>query len=432
MTKKMLALLVISLVFNLVLGAVVMYQNYTIPTAEALNDIKVPGTYGPPAMEIIDDDMEISTTDVVLQNTLITGDLYLSEIDGGTITLEQVEVQGEIIIGSKSEFTLSLSKCSVAGIAVTPNDGAVTIVAKDSTVVDNVEIASEASLQEDGDTDDSQGFKNVQIKTDKKVILVGQFASVDIANKEANVRVLKGEITTIDIQQAATDAELHLAKDVQVEKLALNAITILTGEGTVQIIDVNVPGLIKLQGVLGEVACQAEGIFLELNAGSIDMLLVPEMEATTSISLAGDTYVESMELNAKTGITGKGQIGTASIKHSDVSIDQTPAQIDIEEDLIARIGGEEYQVEPEPEQEPEQKSYVNIKSINNITLVAGKTGTRSISVYPSGANLSVSSSNNSVAGVSLSGKTINITAKKKGTATITVKGSRSGYVTDTV
>ena len=434
MKKALIVVTVLSVSLNLLLVAAIANQSFGIPVAEAIKNIDTPGTYGPPAMEIIDGDATVSTNDVVLQNLLITGNLYLTaEVNQGTVALNKVQVQGEVIIAG-GNFTLKLADCTLAKITVQQESGAVKVVASGSSSVTNVSVAAETSLQEDALNEGAQGFCNVQVQTDQKTILVGEFDAVDIHAKKANVKALKGSVVAINVKDTAADSVVNLAGDVQAETVSINAIMTLAGEGKVQTADVNVPGLVILQGELGEVACRAEGIFLELRAGSVAKIIVPELEHATSINLAENTAVEEMELNARTGVTGKGTIGTVVINHAGVTIDQMPVKIIIPENLVAMIAGEEYKAEPKPEPEPEPepeppKPSVKISKISKIDpLMIGKSAARTISVQPSGAALTVTSSNSKVAAVSLSGNTVTITGKGSGKATITVKGTKSGYI----
>lgn len=424
--KKVVSLFfALSLLFNVLLCVVLLYQNNSLPVAGALNLIQSPGTYGPPAMELVDGDTTIRTAGVTLQNTLITGNLYLTEeVNQGTITLDRVEVQGEVNISGGS-FTLVLSDCSLADLVVR-GDGNVTIIAKGSTVVDVATLSAEASLQEDALS--ALGFKDVIVSTEKKIILLGDFENLEITGRNANVKTVKGSIANISVLAAAANSVLELAKDVQVEDLTLGAVSTLLGTGSVQAVDINVPGLHKLQGILGEVSCLAEGIFLELQSGSLAKLFVPELEAATSIDLAEETMVESMELNGRTGITGQGQIGTVSIKHPGVTIDQTPAKVTLEKGLSAMIGGEEIkEAEPKPQPAPEPVTpSVVLNAISNVDFKDfGEKKTITLSATP-GASFSVSSSN-TVASVSRSGNAVIITGNRQGTATVTVKATLSGY-----
>lgn len=425
--KGISVLFALSLVVNVLLGAAYI-RNTSVDTAKAAKDIKRPGTYGPPAMEIIDDDVTVGTADVTLQNTLITGNLYLSEgVGEGTVTLDQVDVQGDVVIAAGGELTLVLADCSLRRVVVEHSGGAVTIVAKGSTSVDSVVAAAETTLQEDGLSDDARGFSDVQITTDKRVVLLGNFHNVDIAAAAASVKVIKGNLTSINVKGAAGNSELDLTRDVTVEKLTLEAMIKLAGAGNVQAVAIKAPGLVQLHGTLGEVSLQVGGIFLQLKAGSIDKLIVPDLESPSSINLAADTRVETMELNGRTGVTGQGQIGTAIIAQSGVEIAQTPETIVIEEGLVAMINGEEYWYEPQPEPEPEPTTpTVALNSIGNVSMKNfGERRTITLSATP-GASLTASSSSN-VASVSLSGNTLTITGNRQGTATITVRATMSGY-----
>ncbi len=437
MKKPLVAVLILSVALNLLLVAAIANQSFGIPIAEAIKNINTPGTYGPPAMEIIDGDATIRTNEVTLQNTLITGNLYLTgEVNQGTITLKQVEVQGEVIIAG-GDFTLNLFDCTLAKVSLQEGGGAVKIVARGTTSVANVSVAAESSLQEDALAEGAQGFKNIQVQTNKKLILLGDFDIVDIHAKKANVKVLKGSVASMYIKSSAAESVIDLAAEVQAESLSIDGIMTLVGRGKVQAVDVNVPGLVALQGELGEVTCQAEGIFLELQAGNAAKIVVTELEHATSINLAENTAVENMELNGRTGVTGKGTIGTVAINHAGITIDQMPGKIIIPENIVAMIAGEEYKAEPEPEPEPEPKPEppkpsVKISKISKIeSLMVGKTATKNISVQPSGTALTVTSSNSKVAAVSLSGNKVTITGKASGKATITVKGTKSGYVSAT-
>lgn len=196
MKKALIAVLVFSIFLNLLLIAAIANQNFGIPVAEAIKNISEPGTYGPPAMEIIDSDATINTIDVTLQNLLITGNLLLTDqVNEGTINLSAVQVQGEIIIAG-SGFTLRLHDCPINKITVQDESPAIKLIASGTTKVDHVSVAAETSLQEDGLVEGALGLCNVQVLTPEKILLVGGFDAVEIAAPKANVRVLKGTIAT--------------------------------------------------------------------------------------------------------------------------------------------------------------------------------------------------------------------------------------------
>ena len=145
--KSPIAVLVFSISLNLLLIAAIANQKLGIPVAEAIKNISEPGTYGPPAMEIVDGDATITATDVTLQNLLITGNLLLTDqVNAGTVDLSSVQVQGEIIIAGKG-FTLRLHDCPVKKITVQEQSPGVKLIASGTAKVDQVVVAAEASCR---------------------------------------------------------------------------------------------------------------------------------------------------------------------------------------------------------------------------------------------------------------------------------------------
>lgn len=418
-------LLALSLLLNIMLFAL-LARGIELPAAEAINDIKEPGTYGPPAMEVVDKDFTINTVDVTLQNTLVNGNLFISILgQEGTITLEKVKVQGNVVVSSDRDITIILKNCLMNNITLQDGSGKLTLVAQGTTTVSSVETFTETVLTE-SELDNAEGFTAVKISTAKPVTLTGDFDSLDITSA-ARLQITEGKVPFISIQGAAGNSEIDLAQGVEVGKLTAQTVFILTGQGTVFSLELNSAGLSKLQGDLRDVLLQAGGIFLELD-GTIANLKVPELEHATSITLAENCRVENMELGARTGITGQGTIGTVTITAQGVEIDQSPEKIIIPQGLTALINGQEYKYEPKPEPKPEPpKPTVSVNSISNMSLLVNGTGTRNITVAPGGAALTVRSSNTTVATVSISGNTVTVTGKKAGTATITVNGSMNGY-----
>lgn len=352
MKKALVPVLVFSMALNLLLIAAIANQGFGgLPKAKAVTDISQPGTYGPPAMEVIDGDASINTNDVVLQNTLVTGNLLLSkEIDGGVITLQQVEVQGEVIIAG-SNFTLFLTDSGISRINLA-GEG-VKLIARGITAVSQVRLGGGGALQEDALSESASGFSDVLIETAAKVSLVGNFEDIELAVPNADLKLLKGAADSINIADDATDAILELSEGVRVGSLCISARAALVGAGGIGTVDLNAPGLITLQGEIGEVYCRVEGIYLELQAGRIARFIVAELEQATAITLAAGTVVDVMELNGRTGVSGEGVVAKAFINAQDISFEQMPGEIIIPANLAVFVGGEEYKAPPEPEPEPE-------------------------------------------------------------------------------
>lgn len=437
MKRALYAVLTLSIALNILLVAAIANQSIGIPRAQAIKELNRPGTYGPPAMEIIDGDATISVNEVTLQNTLITGNLYLTEqVSQGAVKLQQVEVQGEVIVAGGS-FTLDLRDCSLAKLNLLQSMGPVKILAGGASAIPAVQIAGQGTLQEDSLAADAGGFGSVLLAENAEAILFGKFDGVVLGARNAKVKLVKGEIALATIHDAAPGASIELAENAFIENLAVNAIGTVLGAGNIETVDINAPGATALQGAFGEVFCRAEGVFLELQAGRISRLIVPELEQATSIALAEGTAVTELELSARTGVTGEGAIETVSINHAGVTIDQTPGKALIAEGVTAIIAGEEHtgQAKPAPQPKPEpepSKPSIKINSISKVDLLmVGSSVSRTIASEPTGIAFTVTSSNSGVAAVALAGNKITVTGKGSGKATITVKGTKSGHTSAT-
>ena len=100
------------------------------------------GTYGPfQGTVVIEGNVTINTPGVTLQNTTITGNLYLTEgIGAGDVTLDGVTVQGITKIAGGGRDSIRLLNTRVGAVLVNVQSGQlVRLLDKGSTDVGNLE-----------------------------------------------------------------------------------------------------------------------------------------------------------------------------------------------------------------------------------------------------------------------------------------------------
>ncbi|MGI6707858.1 MAG: hypothetical protein ACOX33_01825 [Dethiobacteria bacterium] len=253
-----------------------------------------------------------------------------------------------------------------------------------------------------------------------------------MAGKEARVTLLSGQVKKLSTIEGAAEALITLKEGAAIELLAAEAPLEIAGEGLVKEASVAVPGLFKFSGNVEKISTGGRGIFLEFGPGSTDTLLVEASEGTVMIHLAQGAVVKYMELNGPAGVTGSGAIERVLISAPGTTIEQSPGSVELAEGIRAKVAGKEIAWEPEKEEEPApavpSTPTVSIGAISNRVMGPGETAAISLAVSPGDAAISVSSSDTGIATVSLSGRTLKITAgTKQGTATITVKATRAGY-----
>lgn len=434
--------LVLSLSLNLFLllnpGGIAGDKRYL--SLQELGVICEPGTYGPLDMEIVEGSLTISAAGVKLQNTRITGALILTAAVGdGSAEIFKVTVEDTALVQGGGENTVVFEDAVINHLVINREEGKVRVVLKGNTVVEKLTIMGETCLLT-GELSGEGLVKEISIETAAETELEGIFDHITVAEKEAKVTLLAGQVKKLDTIAKAAEALITLKEGAAIELLAAGAPLEITGEGLVKEASVAVPGLFKFSGNVEKISTGGRGIFLEFGPGSTDTLLVEASEGTVMIHLAQGAVVKYMELNGPAGVTGSGAIERVLISAPGTTIEQSPGSVELAEGIRAKVAGKEIAWEPEKEEPatgtPSKpttpttptKPAVSIGAISNRVMGPGEIAAISLSVSPGDASISVSSSDTGIAAVSLSGKTITIkTGIKPGAATITVQGSKSGY-----
>ena len=401
---------------------------------QELGEIREPGIYGPMGMEVVEGSLTISAAGVRLQNTRITGDLILTAAVGeGGADFFKVTVEEKTLVQGGGENTVVFEDAVLNHLVINKETGKVRVVLKGNTVVQKLTIMGETCLSVAGLSETGQ-VKELFIETAAETELEGIFENITVAEKGARVTLLAGQVKKLVTGEGAEGALIHLNEEAAIELLAAGAPLEIAGKGLVKEAHVSVPGLFKFAGEVGRVSAGGRGIFLEFGAGTTDTLLVEASEGTVMIHLAQGAAVNYMELNGAAEVTGSGTIERVRINAPGATIEQSPDSVELAEGITAKVAGEEITGEQEKEEPaPAAPSTpatpaVSIGAISNRVMGPGQTATISLTVSPGDAAISVSSSDSSIATVSLSGRTLKIKAgTKQGTATITVKVTRAGY-----
>jgi uncharacterized protein YnzC (UPF0291/DUF896 family) len=201
---------------------VTLERGLALKVAELIID--EPGTYGPETdKQTIKGNVIISSKDVILQNTVITGDLVLEgKIGEGDVTLKKVQVGGETIIKGGGSESITLEDCILPKVTVSKNG--VRVEATGSTMVSVIRLDSGAILV--SVTDTGTGFESVivseAVPPEARIVFSGYFENI-----------------TVD----GSDTEIEVEKGSTVENLTLNAPAIVTGEGSITTANINANGV---------------------------------------------------------------------------------------------------------------------------------------------------------------------------------------------
>lgn len=214
----------------------------------------------------------LSRADVVLKDTVIEGNLYLTEgIGDGNAQLEAVKVTGTTFIRGGGEHSVGLLNSEVGPVQVAKTGGGIRIYASGTTSVGKVILASGGLLEETGLT--GTGFSNVEIPAGPKTVtLKGDFTSVTTLDSPAAglALTLSGKIGRLKL---GSPGRLVLADHAQITELLISA----GAKGTE----------IQGSGSFGAVENQAEGVTIggsALKQGSSgNLTLAPPVASQTTV-----------------------------------------------------------------------------------------------------------------------------------------------------
>jgi hypothetical protein len=205
------------------------------------------GIYGPEdGTETIDGDVIIKADGVTLQNLIITGDLLIAESVGdGTVKLENVTVKGDTEIKGGGTDSVIFRDCTLYGtVTVEKVDGQIRIVAEGSTSVPKVILQSGAILISRDDGSFEKVLLPAGLDENTEVILIGNFAKVEIAAGNANVTIGEGStVENLVLTGSATGARVDLDKKAVLSTVTANAGVQITGQGSIGTARINVDGV---------------------------------------------------------------------------------------------------------------------------------------------------------------------------------------------
>ncbi|MEA5083856.1 MAG: S-layer homology domain-containing protein [Lachnospiraceae bacterium] len=198
-----------------------------------------------------DGNVTISESNVTLNNTVITGDLYITEGVGlGQIYLNNVSVLGQVIISGTGESyagksSVNLTDCYVSDMIIAGKSGKPkTVKISGDTTVSNVRVSANAFLEELSNRDG--GFYNVELAGAEgtSLQLSGDFESVTVKGEKNYLSLNSGNIDTLVVDELGADSTLYLQEDTYVDQLLLDVASTITGKGEVGYLKVNGSGVV--------------------------------------------------------------------------------------------------------------------------------------------------------------------------------------------
>ncbi|KAI7259972.1 hypothetical protein KC345_g10176 [Hortaea werneckii] len=204
------------------------------------------GNYGPETgVTTVKGSVYIEASGVVLSNTIITGNLVISEAVGkGDVTLKNVTVKGTTTIAGGGKNSIHVVDSVLVTVIVNKKDGSIRIVTEGASSVEQITLQSGALLEEGSGT--GSGFGNVDLSSaipaNAEVALAGTFETVDVFATAIKVNLTSGSIGQLQVDPGAANTGVDITGGARINTLILNAIARVTGAGSIGTALINASG----------------------------------------------------------------------------------------------------------------------------------------------------------------------------------------------
>lgn len=168
-----------------------------------------PGTYS----GNISGNVVINTADITLKDMTISGNLYIAEgVGEGDVTLDNVKVEGVMIVEGGGEHSVEVMKSTLGSIYVDKASGSVRVALDESSKAAKVKVNSKARLE--------GSIEYVEVVTKEEINLVGAtIKNLQISASDGNIKVDK----TSAIDELVAEVRASIIGSGKVNKAFINA-----------------------------------------------------------------------------------------------------------------------------------------------------------------------------------------------------------------
>ncbi len=208
--------------------------------------ISEPGEY---TLGDVFDNVTITSSNVTLRDTTISGDLYVSGGVGlGDVKLENVTVLGRIIVSGtgeseKGDASVLLRNVTAQEMLVdNMRDKTVTVRAEGLTEIGRTSVRTNAYLEDN--TPDENGLRLITVDgSGCRLDLAGRVKEVVAQAPMTTVQVAKGTVQRLTVDETATNSTVQINRNTEVKELNLDVASSVTGDGDVKQMNINAPGV---------------------------------------------------------------------------------------------------------------------------------------------------------------------------------------------
>ena len=254
---------------------------------------------GVQSLGTVQGNVTISGYNTALEDTVITGDLYITEGVGmGYVKLHNVTVLGEVIVcgGGEGQWggsSVEFDDCTVAKLTIHgPADRPVAVSAIHGTRIGVTNVKSHAYIE--NKSSDRKVFERINLigEENTELHVAGFFRTVSI-QKPKNVFLLgRGEVENLIVDEKGVNSKVILDRKTLVRNAKLDAACEISGAGDIGSVVVAANG-VKIQMLPDEIEIRP-GIIANINGKDMGSLDAAESTAFPKI-LAGYPSAEEIQ-----------------------------------------------------------------------------------------------------------------------------------------
>jgi hypothetical protein len=203
------------------------------------------GTFGPSeGVEKKEGSVVISRPGITLNNLDISGDLIIGKgVGDGDVYLRNVTVHGKTYVYGGGEHSVHLENVVMLTVIVNKTDGTVRLVATGNSLIQEVTLQTGTTLEVQGNAAIDRVSMVNELPVNSRVVLSGQFNTVNIEAKSILVQIPQGTVQNLNIGHDAADTKVETTKEASILSLILNAAASILGLGAIENATINSAGV---------------------------------------------------------------------------------------------------------------------------------------------------------------------------------------------
>ena len=284
------------------------------------------GSYGSTdTVHVIPKNVTIDGPDITLQNVKVNGDLVLgSGIGEGDVYLKGVEVTGSTTVQGGGEHSVHFENTIMVTVIVDKKEGTVRLVVEGKSKVGEIVVQTGARIEAETGSDVSSVTLSERLPEGSHVQLTGAYDTVNVSAQSIVVDIPKGSIDNLNVGTTAEGTQIITDKETAILSLVLNAAINVLGQGEIA------QAVVNAEGVQLEQAPKETTVGKDVPADTKVTIGDKEQSATSSTTTADTNSNTSSNNSGSTnnGSSNNGSSNNGSIDNGSIdngSINDKPA-----------------------------------------------------------------------------------------------------------